>query len=124
MTTITLTTDIGNNTKVNPNYKIIPLKGQLDENNLHIFRQTIEPLLQSQHNYLVFDLDQLELMNSHIVGYLHNTHKKLKESNKQMVFVKANKDILEILEHVGLIEIVPSFDSEEELVRAMNEGEI
>lgn len=124
MTTITFTTETETKNTINPKYKIIPLQGQVDENNLHLFNQTVEPLLESHHDYLVFDLAELDLMNSHAVGYLHNTHKKLKANNKQMAFVKANREILEILEHVGLIEIVPSFDSEEELVKAMHKGEI
>ena len=124
MPTLTIQTSSPVKTETSDTYVVVPLHGKIDEDNLHRFKEVIEPLLESKHNYLVFDLDELELINSHVVGYLNATHQKLREREKQMAFVKANREILNLLELVGLIQIVPNFDSEEDLINAIRDGDI
>lgn len=84
----------------------------------------MEPLLTGNHCYLVFDLSELDLMNSHAVGYLETLHHKLAAVEKKMAFVNANEEILEILEFIGLAKLVKTFEAEEKFLEAMGNEEV
>ncbi|MFH1375090.1 MAG: STAS domain-containing protein [Patescibacteria group bacterium] len=105
-------------------YAIVSIPAHVDEHNLHEFHTTVEPLFESDHVYLVFDLGELDFINSKIIGYLENIHRQLSGIEKRLAFVNAAEEVREILEFVGLNKVAPSFDAEEKFVEAMQRGEI
>lgn len=105
-------------------YTFLPLSGYLDEATLPDFSQAVEPLLESNHAYLVLDLGELDLVSSHAVGYLENMHRKMEQSQKQMVFVNANKEVREILDFIGLAKLIRMFVAEEHFLEALKNEEI
>jgi anti-anti-sigma factor len=105
-------------------YTLITLDGQIDESNLVEFGKVIEPLVGSATPYLVFNLAKLEFINSKVIGYLAAVHGKLTETNQQMLFAAPNQNILDILELVGLTQIVPTFENEEKAIATIKQGEI
>jgi len=106
------------------NYSFVPLNGCLDEKTLPHFSTTIEPLIENDHTYLVFDLKDLDLISSHAVSYFKMIHQRLGAAKKQMVFVNTNEEILEILEFIGLVELIAVFDVEEKFLEAIKNEEI
>lgn len=105
-------------------YAFVSIPGHVDEHNLHEFHAVIEPLFESDHAYLVFDLGELDFVNSKVIGYLESIHKQLANLEKRLAFINANQEILDIIESVGLGKVVPTFDEESKLVEAMRRGEI
>lgn len=105
-------------------YTVIALTGQIDESNLADFEKVVTPVIETTKEFLIFDLAELEFINSKVIGFLAATHAKLAELNKKMIFIKANQQILDIIELVGLTQIVPTFELEEEAIEAIKAGEI
>jgi len=105
-------------------YALISLEGQIDEDNLREFDEFVDPITKSNHNYLVFSLENLEFINSKVIGYLAAMHIRLTENKKQMIFMKTNPEIFDILELVGLTQIIPVFDTETKMVEAIKNEEI
>ena len=105
-------------------YLLISLAGHFDDENLSHFENTVEPLLQSNHTYLIFDLGKLEFLNSRAIGYFDNIYNRSKGVNKRIAFLNDNDVIDEILEMMGLSEIIPTFEAEEKLLAAMRREEI
>lgn len=121
---LTLSTDCQTKTVGDTRYALVTPVGQIDEENLDDFCRAVDPFLDSEHTYLVFDLGRLDFMNTKVIGYLINTHEQLMENNRRMIFVNANQNILEILELVGLVQVVPIFEKEKHFLLAIEEGEL
>lgn len=105
-------------------YTLLTLVGQIDESNLAEFEAVVAPLVVDAATYLVFDLAKLEFINSKVIGFLAGTHSQLAEKEKVMVFIKANPHIFDIIELVGLTQIVPTFETEEAAIAAIQAGDI
>jgi len=105
-------------------YALVTLIGQIDENNLGALGEAVNPLIGGEARYLVCDLAGLEFINSKVIGYLAETHGKLTEADQVMLFANANQNILDIIELVGLTQIVPTFERLEQAEIAIKDGEV
>jgi anti-anti-sigma factor len=119
-----LTSTVSEKTLNEISYTVITLVGQIDESNLADFEKVVNPTIEISQEFLIFDLEQLEFINSKVIGFLAATHSRLADLNKKMLFIKANQQILDIIELVGLTQIVPTFELEEEALAAIKAGEI
>jgi anti-anti-sigma factor len=119
-----LTTQIENKTVGDTSYALVTLTGQIDESNLTDFGVQIDPLIGTGSQYLIFELAGLEFINSKVIGYLAAAHSKMDEFEQKMIFVNANQNIFDILELVGLTQLVPTLESEAKAVEAIQAGEI
>lgn len=97
----------------NKNIKVIHIGGQLDESNVDEKIQEIYKLLEAnpQNLSLVFDLENLEYMNSKSIGYLTDIYGKVTEGGGKVTLAKARPNIADILQVVGLTQLIQSFDS-------------
>jgi anti-anti-sigma factor len=97
----------------NKNLKVIHIGGQLDESNVDEKIQEIYKLLETnpQNLYLVFDLENLEYMNSKSIGYLTDIYGKVTEGGGKVAIAKARPNIADILQVVGLTQLIQSLDS-------------
>ncbi len=113
-------------TKINneQHYIIVTLVGQIDETNLENLSTAVDKLIGSDAGHLVFNLRELEFINSKVIGYLAATRGQLSEGNQKMIFIEANSNIFDILELVGLTQIIPTLESEAHLIRAIAAEEI
>ncbi len=105
-------------------YNLVSLNNHLDDDTLPDFSAAVEPLIQNNHTYLVFDLGELDLLNSHAVGYFENIQQRISTTEKQMALVNANEEIFEILEFIGLAKLIATYEAEEKFLEAMTKGEI
>lgn len=105
-------------------YAFVPLAGSLDARQLEEIAKQLEPLLESEHTYLVIDLGEVDLVSSHAMSYLENLHRKAKAVEKQVAFVNANEELREILEFIGLAKSIVTFDEEEKFLEALGREEI
>ncbi|MEK7523691.1 MAG: STAS domain-containing protein [Patescibacteria group bacterium] len=95
--------------------KLLKFTGQLDESNVDDKAKEIYEIINGipQGLFLIFDFEKLEYMNSKSIGYLTDWYTKLSEKKGGIVIATARPNILDILQVVGLTQLimcVPSVD--------------
>ena len=96
--------------------KVIAISGQLDESNVDEKAKEIYKVLEENPGklYLVMDLDGLEYMNSKSIGYLTDFYSKVTEKGGKLVVARAKANIKDILQVVGLNQLITMYDSLDE----------
>lgn len=101
--------------------KQIVFKGQLDETNVDEKAKLIYTLIEQtpKNLNLLMDFENLEYMNSKSIGYLTDWYSKVSEGGGKIVIAKARPNILDILEVVGLTQLVSCYPSTDEAKLAL-----
>ena len=97
--------------------KLVTFQGQLDESNIDENSKIIYDLIQKTPKglYLLFDFSKLEYMNSKSIGYLTDWYGKITEGGEGRIAIANPPDnIFEILQAVGITELVKCYKSMEE----------
>lgn len=93
-----------------PSFQIVKFKGQIDETNLQQVTEQVEPYVDNKEiQVLVFDFQELEFLNSKVIGYMADLHSQLDERNCKMAIISASNDVTDILELVGLTSLIPCY---------------
>lgn len=116
MTQATITVEDVQSPNPNEIIKIVHIAGQLDESNVDEKIQEIYKLVETNPKglNLVFDMEQLEYMNSKSIGYLTDLYGKISETSGQIAIAKAQSNILDILQVVGLTQLIKTFSTVDE----------
>ncbi len=96
--------------------KIVRFSGQLDESNIDINSKTIYEII-AQHPkelFLLLELSKLEYMNSKSIGYLTDWYGKITEGGGKIVISGAPDSVREILQAVGITELVKFYNTFDE----------
>ncbi|MBI4995202.1 STAS domain-containing protein [Candidatus Peregrinibacteria bacterium] len=96
--------------------KLVKFAGQLDESNVDEKAKGIYDLINAtpQGLALIFDFEKLEYMNSKSIGYLTDWYTKLSEKKGGIIIASARPNILDILQVVGLTQLIKCVSSVEE----------
>ncbi len=96
--------------------KIVKFQGQLDESNVDEKAKIIYALIEQnpQNLYLLMDFEELEYMNSKSIGYLTDWYGKVTEGHGKIVIAKARSNILDILQVVGLTQLINCYNTLDE----------
>jgi len=96
--------------------KIVKFVGQLDESNVDEKAQIVYGLISQypKNLNLILDFEGLEYMNSKSIGYLTDWYGKVFESNGKIIIAKIKPNILDILQVVGLTQLIKTFPTMEE----------
>lgn len=88
--------------------KLLKFAGQLDESNVDDKAKEIYDIINNvpQGLYLIFDFEKLEYMNSKSIGYLTDWYTKLTEKKGGLVVANAKPNIMDILQVVGLTQLI------------------
>jgi len=99
--------------------RLITISGALDESNIDNQAQSFYKLIEQfpKKLFLLFDLEKLEYMNSKTIGYITDWSEKVKTGGGKMVIANAPKNILDILEAVGIIMLIPAYPTKEEAIK-------
>jgi stage II sporulation protein AA (anti-sigma F factor antagonist) len=105
--------------------KQISFKGQLDETNVDEKAKLIYAIIEKtpQNLHLVMDFANLEYMNSKSIGYLTDWYGKVSEGGGKIAIAGARPNILDILEVVGLTQLINCYPSVDEAKVALFPGE-
>lgn len=103
--------------------KIIKISGQLDESNVDEEAKKVYELIEQNPTKLnlILDLEELEYMNSKSIGYLTDWYGKVYENGGKVIIAKAKPNILDILEVVGLTQLIKNFPTIEEAKTGMSQ---
>jgi len=93
--------------------KIARIVGQLDESNVDEKVQDLYKIVEEEPKglKLVLDLAQLEYMNSKSIGYITDLYGKITESGGKVAIAQSQPNILDILQVVGLTQLIENFDT-------------
>lgn len=113
MTEVSITIENAPSSSPDKPIKIVHIKGQLDESNVdEKIKEIYKAIEENPKNLnMVFDMEGLDYMNSKSIGYLTDLYGKLTESGGKVMIACAKPNILDILQVVGLTQLVPTFDT-------------
>lgn len=96
--------------------KLITIAGQLDESNVDEKAKQVYEVISNVPEGLnmIFNLENLEYMNSKSIGYLTDWYGKVSGTNGKVVIIKAKPNITDVLQVVGLTQLIPIFASLDE----------
>ena len=96
--------------------KLLKFSGQLDESNVDEKAKQIYETINAipQSLFLIFDFEKLEYMNSKSIGYLTDWYTKLTEKKGGIIIANARPNILDILQVVGLTQLIQCVGSVDE----------
>jgi anti-anti-sigma factor len=103
--------------------KLIHVVGQLDESNVDDKAKEVYALIEAnpQGLHIIFDFAGLEYMNSKSIGYLTDWYSKVSASGGKVVVAAARENIVDILQVVGLTQLVNMYASIDEAKLAMSQ---
>lgn len=117
MSDLTLAISDGPNAAV----KVISLTGEMDESNLEAVKAQLDPLLADLNiKTLLFDLRQLEFINSKGIGYLVSVHTHLSKDQRVMLMAGASEAVMDVISLVGLTTIIKYFATLEEATASLS----
>lgn len=102
--------------------KIVKVTGQLDESNVDDQSKVIYQLIEAnpKNLYLIFDLSELEYLNSKAIGYLTDWYGKISAEGGRIAIAMAKDNIVDILQVVGLTQLIPCHVTLDEAKMAMS----
>ncbi len=115
-TPATVTIEDVESTSPDMTVKIVKFSGQLDESNVDEKANMIYQLIESvpKNLNLIFDFGELEYMNSKSIGYLTDWYGKVYENGGKIVIAQTRPNILDILQVVGLTQLIKTFPTIDE----------
>lgn len=94
------------------NYQIIEFHGDLDKAGLDDNRAKIEKIIENfPLQYLIFDLTNLNYINSEGIGFTMMIHSHLAKMGKTFIVVNAKPNVKDIFQVIGLFNMVQYYDS-------------
>lgn len=96
--------------------KIVKVSGQLDESNVDEQAKTIYKLIEEtpKNLNLIFNFEELEYMSSKAIGYLTDWYSKVSSEGGKIVIAKARENIVDILQVVGLTQLINCYPTLDE----------
>lgn len=98
--------------KLYKNVLFIGLTGELDQHNADLIRQELESvILATTASKVVFDLKELEFMDSSGIGVLLGRYKKLLARKIPAFITDANRTVDRVLMMSGIYRLMPKIDA-------------
>lgn len=102
-------------------YLVLSFWGNLDSFGLSEKKDQINQIVEGfSKEYLVFNFADLNFLNSESIGFLMHLNEKLIAEGKKLVIVQAKKNVLDVLEVIGLLETMPYFKKMEDFLSNIN----
>lgn len=93
----------------------IALQGELDEFSLDMLKEKADATLHNAGTKLIiFDLKDLEFINSKGIGFFVSVHTHLTKDGRRLALVGAKEPVMDVISLVGLTSIIPYYDTIEE----------
>ena len=101
-------------------FQIIAFFGEFDKAGYNEVRDELNKSVEGfSAKSLVFDFTELRFINSEGIGYLMEVHTHLIQQDKKLVVVGLNAHVKDVFSAIGMKEIVPSFETEEEFLKSL-----
>lgn len=102
------------------NYIAYSFVGNLDSYGLGEKKaEILDAISKFEKTYLVFNFAELNFLNSESIGFLMQTNEELMAKSKKLILVQAKKNVLDVLEVIGLLETIPYFKNMENFLSSI-----
>lgn len=111
--------------QINDATVVVTIIGQMDESNADANAPQIYEIIEKipSEGNLILNFSGLEYMNSKSIGYTTDFYNKMTEKNGKLVIAEAQEQILDILNVVGLSNVVPLVSSIKEAKETLGVSE-
>lgn len=99
--------------------QLVKFTGQLDETNIEEQAKKIYAILEGETKNLIFDFSELTYLNSKSIGYIADWQQKISQKGGKLVIVGAKDNIFDILDVVGLTNIMEIVETTEQAKGAL-----
>ena len=100
--------------------KVVALVGEMDETSIETIKPQLDPLLDDANvKSVVFDLRQLEFINSKGIGYLVSVHTHLSKDQRELILTGASETVMDVISLVGLTTIIKYFNTLDEALGSL-----
>lgn len=123
MTDVQITIEDMQNPPVGKVVKIVHVVGQFDESNIDEKAKEIYAVVDAVPAglNLIFEFSGLEYMNSKSIGYLTDWYSKVSATGGKVVIAAARANIIDILQVVGLTQLISAYQTLEEAKLAVSQ---
>jgi len=98
-----------------PTIKIFELNGEMDESSIEPLKNEVDAVIADENvKKLIFDLKNLEFINSKGIGYLVYAHTHVSKLQKEIILTNAKEAVMDVISLVGLTTIIRYFDTLDE----------
>ncbi|MBU1446245.1 STAS domain-containing protein [Patescibacteria group bacterium] len=105
------------------NFQKVSIIGNIDRDTMEKARTQMEVILNNlPTGSVMLDMENLEFINSEGIGYLSDIFSRLYADNKHLMILKASPRIMDIFQLVGLNQIIPCCDTEEECLAKLSQA--
>ncbi len=96
-------------------YAYIKLPKEFNISTIGPLRDAINDSIEKGHTHVVFDFEQVHLINSIGLGIINNLHKKLKSRNGGIFLIGIQGEVRTFLETTNVLRMLPEYRSIEEV---------
>jgi len=105
------------------NFQKVSLIGNIDRDTMEEVRTQMENVIVNlPTESLMLDMSQLDFINSEGIGYLSDIFNRLYTDNKHLLIFQASARIMDIFQLVGLNQIIPCCDNEDECLAKITQA--
>jgi anti-anti-sigma factor len=103
------------------NVRIVHIVGEVSEISLDDFRKEVDLYLKTDGvDIFIFFLKDLNFIESSVVTYFVNIFKQLGEDDKKMIMAEGNEQIYDILNVVGILNLVEYHNTIDEAIESLD----
>jgi|CXWL01.1.fsa_nt_gi anti-anti-sigma factor len=100
--------------------KLLKFAGQLDETNIETEAKKVYKIMEDdQPKNFIFDFTDLTYLNSKSIGYIADWQQKISQNNGKLIVFGSKENIFDILDVVGLTNIIDIVQTEAEAKQAL-----
>lgn len=93
-------------------HQIVEFHGDLDKAGLDENRAKLEKVIENfTGEHLIFDLSNLQYINSESIGFTMMIHSHLAKLGKSLIIVNAKPNVKDVFQVIGLFNVVPYYNS-------------
>lgn len=90
---------------------VVEISGELDSSNCRQLRDVLLSRADAGHHRIAVELSDLSFMDSAGIGVLVGATKRARAADGRLCLVSPGRHIRQVLESMGLVSIMPIFDS-------------
>ncbi len=110
-------------TNIRYNFLFVHLNGDLDMHTVPDFKEeVISELRNNNLNKLVINLKGVDFIDSTGLGAILGRYRNLSDKGGKLILVGLSPQVKRILELSGVLELVPVFDTEDEVIEKIKGG--
>ncbi len=103
------------------NFQVAEFSGNMDKMGLDSVKEMLEQAVNNLlSEYLVFDFEKLEFINSESIGFILVLHTRLVRNSKKLAIINANAHVKDVFEVIGMTKLINCYDTKQAFLESLN----